>query len=233
MKHVLRLFIVPFFLLYHSLNSEPLIMIFMRPYPGSKEQAQRWVDKLRRPSFLAKRTIEGILARDLTTGIFSTYAGYLQVSNHNGQIIFPRKHSKPSLPVIVTNKITPIIMFDNTISHWELEPSAQAALYTVEIKQNETTQALFWTITQKERPKNNRIPLESLIIIAKPQNIYIPTGITLTNESPHLLLPDMYVKKGINIIRNALYILNLSHFFRPPQMLYKKEANRYATLLQE
>ncbi len=208
-------------------------MIFLRPYPGSVQQAQRWANKLKKPSSLAKRTIESIMGRNITTGIFSTYAGYLQVSNHNGQIIFPRKHSKPSLPIIVTNKITPIVMFGNTISHWELAPSAQAAMFTATIKQDEATQASLWHVQQTDLPENNQIPLESLIIIAKPQNIFIPTGITLASESPHLLLPDMYIKKGINIVRNALYILNLNHFFRPPQTLYKKEANRYASLLQE
>ena len=125
-------------------------------------------------------------------------------------------------------------MFQSTISHWELEPGTPAAVYNLELQEDENTKLSFWNMQEAAPPENNRLkPDSAIIIIAKPHNIYVPTGITLTHPSANLLLPDIYVKKGILSARNALYVLNLSFFFQPIDLLYKKEKTRYEELIKE
>lgn len=212
----------------------PIITYFFHEYPMTKERAQQMAHKLRKPHGIAKRTLEGLTRHYSIAGIFSTYFGFLQVSNANGQTTFPRKQSKPSLQVVITNKITPVMMFANTISHWELETGTPAAMYTYELKTDEQTKLLYWDVKKAALPENNQIDsIDSIVIIAKPKNVYIPEGITLTTEDANLILPDMYIKKGIKLTRNALYMLNLASFFRPVDMLYKIRPKSYGVMVEE
>lgn len=210
-----------------SLSADPVITLFLREYPNDVNHAQAVVNKLNKPGKIAQYKTKQISNQPTVAGIFSTYAGYLTASSYNGQITFPRKHDKPLLYLVITPIITPIIMFANTIHHWQLEPTIPAALFTCERKNDETTGLAFWEVKQLAQPENNIIPLQALVLIAKPQNFYVPEGVTVTHETENLLLPDVYVKKGINKLKNALYILDLSHFFSPEQFLYKKELLNY------
>jgi hypothetical protein len=189
---------------------------------------------LKKSHGIAKQTINGIIHHHVTSGIFSSYFGFLNVSDQNGQTVFPRKQSKPVLEIIITNKITPIMMYQSTVSHWELVPGAPAEMYHAEQQEDPDTKLTFWNIEKVPLPADNHIPLQdALIIIAKPQNIMVPTGITLSEPSANLILPDMYIKKSIETARNAIYVLNLSFLFRPIDLLYKKEKIKYETLINE
>lgn len=81
-------------------------------------------------------------------------------------------------------------------------------------KVDDESKLLYWDVKKVPLPKNNIIPsTNSIVILAKPQDIYIPEGILPTKSSTHLLLPDIYVKKTISKRSTAMYLLNLSHFF--------------------
>ena len=216
------------------LNAGPVITFFFKDYPATKERAEQISTKFKKPHSIAKRTLEGLMSHNPINGIFSTYFGFLQVSGPNGQVVFPRKQSIPALNIIITNRVTPIMMFANTISHWEIEPGTPAGVYHAELTQDSQTKLWYWNVKPSELKDNNFIPtMDSVIIIAKPKNIYVPIGITLTKEDPNLLLPTMYVKKSIKTSRNALYMLNLAPFFRPVELLYKKHPKSYDTLVEE
>lgn len=225
--------IIPFLFMYPNVLADNVITFFLRPYPAeeSTEQAQDTANKLEYPKKLARHHIEGIVERNPIAGIFSTYAGFIEASNVNGQILFPRKHTQPKVNLIITNKLTPIMMFSQTVHHWELEEIAPAAMYTIERKQDEETNQFYWDVQEAKVPKDYIIPLESIVIIAKPHYIYVPTGITLTDDSPNLVLPNIYVKRGINIIANSLYMLNLMHLFGHPVTQYKIGKDRYEELV--
>jgi len=227
------LVIIPCLFLYPNVLADNVITFFLRPYPieMATDFAQETAKKLAYPKKLARRHIEGIIGRNIIAGIFSTYAGFIESSDVNGQILFPRKHAPPKIKLIVATKITPVMLFSQTVHHWELEEIVPTAMYTMEQEQDKDTNQFYWKVQKTETPKDYLIPLESIIIIAKPHYIYIPTGITLTDDSPNLTLPNIYVKKGINIIANSLYMLNLMHLFRPPTMLYKKGTKNYEELV--
>lgn len=225
---------ITLFLYLPSARAESILSFFFVPYPTAfpLEHAQEISSKLAKPGFIAKHTVYNQHNPTPVAGIFSTYAGYINVSDTNGQTEFPLMHFKfPGVTLIITTKLTPIIMGGNTISHWELEEGTPATLFTVEKKQDDKTKLFYWNTIEKIYPENRRIPLDSLIIIARPPDIYVPIGATLARRSPHLLLPDLYVKKGIKLVGNTLYMLNLNHFFGPIHYYYQKHPKRYSQLL--
>lgn len=234
MKQIHTIFFVSIWLLItHSILADPILTFFFRNYP-EVGLAQRTLEKLHRPHGIAKQHLQALMNPNPIGGIFTTYFGFLDASSKNGQIRFPRKKSNASFQLVITNKITPISMFKTTISHWELEPGTPAAVYNLELKEDENTKLSFWQMEAAPTPENNRLDAtRSIVIIAKPHNIFVPTGVTLTKPSANLLLPDIYVKKGINSIRNSLYMLNLGLFFRPIDLLYKKEKTKYEVLIKE
>lgn len=228
-----KLLIILGLAMHHVITADPVLTFFFRNYPeiGSIEQT---LNKLHRPHGIAKQHLHALMNPNPIGGIFVTYFGFLNASDSTGQVEFPRKQSKASFQLAISNKITPIMMFQNSISHWELNPGNPASLYSIELKEDEATKLSFWHVEKIPLPEDNKLDAtQSIIIIAKPHNIYIPTGITITQPTANLVLPDIYVKKGIMSTRNALYVLNLSLFFRPIDLLYKKEKTKYETLIKE
>ncbi len=233
MKQIYPFLCMVWLLCFSPLSADPIISFFFREYPV-EQRASSLLTQLKKSHGIAKQTLQGIMNPHPVAGIFSSYFGFLNVSDYNGQTTFPRKQSRPVLDIIITSKITPIIMFQHTVSHWELVPGTPATMYHAELKEDPDTQLSFWDIEKSALPADNHIPVQdALIIIAKPENIIVPTGITPLHPSANLTLPDMYVKPGIQTARNALYVLNISFLFRPIDLLYKKEKTKYETLINE
>lgn len=114
-------------------------------------------------------------------------------------------------------------MTGNTIHHWEIENGAPAHLYKMEQKFDQESQVHYWEVEREPVPDNKHIPLESITLLASPKYVYIPLGISTYQESPHLMLPDIYIKKGINLTENYLYFINLLQYFGAIRPLYKKD----------
>lgn len=212
----------------HSLKAEQLITLFLKPYPEISEKpgSQKLAPKLNRPGKISSNRSKHILPASVS-GIFATYGGFLTVSDLNGALSFPRKTIKPLMYLLITEQLTPIVRSANTISHWELQEGVPAALYLMEQKYDEEIKISYWDVSQVPLPENNRVPLESIALFADPKYVYVPLGVSLLKESPHLILPDIYIKKGINLTAMALYILNLTHYFGSILPLYKKQPDRY------
>ncbi|TET07064.1 hypothetical protein E3J79_00020 [Candidatus Dependentiae bacterium] len=212
-----------------SCTADHIINFFLQSYPQllEKGNAHKYEQKIKNPGQIAKYSIKRLMKDSLISGIFATYGGYLTFSTADGQITFPNKQTKPSLHLAITNRITPIIMIGSTIHHWELEENTPVALYKIERKQNEEIGQYYWDTQPEALPNNKVLPVDTICIIAKPQKIYVPIGITLTKKSQNFLLPNIYVKKGIMKLANSLYILNLKHFFAPIKKAYKRKKTHY------
>lgn len=226
-------FSIPYFLCSSIPILGNTIALYLRPYPYPKEETQKVTTKLRKAGKIAKHTINGLSGHPIVAGIIATYGGFLDISDQNGLIAFPRKHTAQKLYILITPQMTPITMFAQTIHHWELNPGIPAQMFLIEKKIDEQTQKPFFDVQEVPLPENNIIPLEALVLVAKPTNMYIPTGITITHKSENWMLPDIYTKKGINVVDNTLYLLNLSHLFKPVSLEYKKEALRYRAQFKE
>jgi len=228
MKKRYLLFILPLFLIFLKLKSSPTIVLSFDLLPD-KEAGE----KIKKPGKIAKHTIKGMTHHTPMAGILATYGGYLNASDYDGYIRFPRKHEKPSLELIVTTKIIPITMFENTIHHWQLEPGNPAAVYAIEQKYDEGKKYHYWQTTKVAQPENDQIPMTAIVIIANPDKIIIDNEATPTHEGPNLILPPIYAKKGSNMVNNSLYMLNLRHLFKFASPKYNAEPLRLTTHINE
>lgn len=206
-----------------------VVSLAFRPYPVIAQNAQQHLDH----SLNVGNHLQAFQKESkFVSGIFTTYAGYISVSDYNGRIIFPRLQQSSRLYLIVTPEITPIMMIGNTIHHWELNKGEPVKIILAEQKEDHETGLLYWDLQEAPIPVDNVIPLASITILARPENIYIPLGATVTNPSPHLLLPDIYVKPGINKIAEALYMLNLNLFFGTLSIQYKLDKKDMRSLMK-
>ncbi len=221
---LITLLIVTCFIQNKNIHADQVITFFLKPYSAA---SNAFAKKLQKPGAIARSTLRNFIKTNIAAGIFASYGGFLTLSAGTGQVTFPRKHTPPFVYLVITSRMTPIMMAGNTVHHWELEEGTPAQMYRVERKDEETTKRYYWDIQKVDLPKDNRIPLESILIVAKPKHIYVPTGTTPSNDNPQLVLPDIFVKKGINHVARALYMLNLRHFFGSISSEYKKEATRY------
>ncbi len=225
--------ILAVFCLFGNLQAGPVITMFMEPYPllPHSKEAEKLVKGLKKPGKIAKMKLKALNQSPLIKGIFSTYGGYLGMSDNDGQTSFPKKHVLPIIYLLITNRMTPVMMAGNTIHHWEIEPDTQAKMYKLERMQDEMEEFYYWEVQKVPLPADNRIPLESITILAKPDTIYVPEGTSITQEVPNLILPTIFVKKGIKINSNALYMLNIRQFFGQIRPIHEKGTIRYLSTL--
>ncbi len=219
-----------------TLYSDEVVTFFMKPYPiiASQDYSDAVAKTLENPAFIESNRIHGILQHNLGAGIFSTYHGYLGISDYNGQTTYPRKQVNPLIYLVITTRITPNIITGNTIHHWELETDTPVKIYSIERKNDIYSSLSFWDTQQVENlPTDNRIPLDSIVIFADPTYIYLPTGVTVVqdHDRPNIILPDVYVKHGIELYSNTLYVLNIRQFFGPVKFMQKKREKDYSTLV--
>ena len=226
------LFILALFLHNPSIRAEQLIVEFLKPYPAIviPGNTQQVVDKLHKPgktnNYHAKRLFAPSMA-----GIFATYAGFLDISDSLGEIAFPRKHTKPFIYLVITPHMVPIVQSGNTINHWELDEDDPVEIYKFEQLYDEEFHTHYWLATQEPIPANNIIPLESIAIFTDPKYVYVPLGITPFRESPHLILPQIYIKPGFDLTAEALYVLNITQYFGSVISEYKKDKDRFSRQL--
>lgn len=216
------------------LRANPIITLFLKPYTtiANTENSQKIADKLKKPGKIAKMHLKSVNRTPWIKGILATYAGYVAISNNDGQISFPKKHILPIVYLVITNNIAPILITGNTIHHWEIINQKMAKMYKIERLHNNSEELFYWQVTEVPLPENNRIPLESITILAKPDRIYVPEGTSLTDDNTNLVLPSIFIKKGINSNSHALYMLNVRQFFDHSSPMLKKGTHRYLTLTQ-
>lgn len=205
--------------------ADPTITFFFKPIPDIKQVTQ----KIKKPGKLAKHTVHGIVQHAPIAGILVTYAGFVTASNYNGEVVLPRKHQKTAITILVTPEMTPIALFENTILHWQLIPGEPAQMYSCELKQNGKTGGYYWDTQEVALPEDNIIPLSALVITADPKNVVVNMGETVTNETANLVLPDILVRKGINIVKNSSHMLTVRHLFKPVETEEKREPLKMLT----
>ncbi|MBT3456353.1 hypothetical protein HN446_04785 [bacterium] len=196
----------------HCSPSPHTVSLIIKQYPDidTEYEIKKAQQNLKNPYKIPRKVIKNTTRWE--NGVFSIYAGQIEVSN-NSQIIFNRMHLKPEFYILVTDAIDPVFMFPNTIHHIEVLPNRPAALFSVKKVLDKKTQLHFWNAQEEPLPENHRIHKNSIVVLAKPKNVYVPTGITISNDDPQLILPTIYLKKQVNKLANALYILNIKQFF--------------------
>jgi len=204
-------------------SSNEIITLFIKPYPLTIGDSHT-TDVLNHISQggIAHYTAHGIIQKNIVAGMFATYAGYLAISDNSGQIAFPRQHIEPLIYLIITPTIVPVFMLGATIHHWEFVKNKPTEMYKIERIEDTQTGLYYWDTQRVTLPANNRVPLESLVIFANPQSVYVPTGITLTDKRANLVLPNIYLKDEHRIdLQIDAAVLAVRQFFGPIQHMYK------------
>ena len=195
-----------------------------------------------------KKIIKENTRTKIPKSIFALYHGYIALSDDLGQITFPRQTHKTNFKVLITDKIEPVFMFPNTISHWEIPHDTPAKIFNIERKEDPTfslrqgfdrqvaesavypeqgrrgghgKKLSYWRVESGQAPKDKRIPLETMIIIAKPKNVIYPTGDFITTNLPQLVLPEIYIKKGFDSVSHALFVLQIKKLFGAVNFVYE------------
>lgn len=204
------------------------INMFIREYPDEKQQKN--LSQIT-PQFLPKQLMRSTFYQPVNCGIYGLYNGYLSRSNELGLLSFPRKVQREQFILVVTNQLKPTFLLDNTINQWQIVDPTQTAMFQVKKHKDPETKVRYWKVLKVNLPKNNYVPIHSIVIIAKPKNIYVPLGVTPTTKFPNLVLPSIYAKRGLDRINNALFILNIKQFFAPVQILNKTDKLAHAQIL--
>lgn len=215
----------------YQIGATPVITMFLVPYPHDCSSIPFDVNRLSHPGKLVRHMLQNTCNAQTPVGILATYYGFISLSDADGEISFPLKHASPALTLVVTTAISPSIMHGNTISHWELDPTKPCEIYSFERIHDVEKNIMFWHVKPAEPLPDCKIPLDALIIIAEPEYVYIPTGISLAQQGTNIVLPDIYIKYGINKIKSDLYWLNIIHFFGPLKKIIKNGELEYQEIV--
>lgn len=164
-------------------------------------------------------------------GIFCTYYGYKTISDANGQVTFPLKHNEKKVHILVMNDPKPQFMLFNTIDHFIVPENIPYSYYSIEQKEDKRLKLFFWSTQEVPLEDDRHIPLDTIVIYAHPSEIYIPTGVSMTQEGGQLVLPTLYAKEHIKLSKNVIQFLDNSEFFAPIQHRLKvEESNELSTI---
>ncbi|OGB97514.1 hypothetical protein A3F06_03190 [candidate division TM6 bacterium RIFCSPHIGHO2_12_FULL_36_22] len=213
-------------------KSDHVITFFVRPYPEVHPNKPIGPSMFH-PGQIYKNLANQAMNSVGSTGVFAAYGGYLAHTNENGQIIFPRKTQTPIFDLFVTNNIHPYLMAGTTnVRYWTVDQDTAMAQYKIQRQQDPQTKLYYWEVSKVPVSPKRIIPLHSIILFAKPKNVYVPLGITLTNKNPQLILPTIYTKPQLDDVKNALLVMNMKIFFQPLHPEFKQDKLSIAELIK-
>ena len=178
-----------------------ILTFFIDEYPDINNQ----VNKGKSPHTIQKHASNH--------GIYATYYGYKTISDTNGQFTFPVKQNELEFHILVVNNPLPQFMLFNTIHHFMVPEKTDFLYYSVAQKEDEKLKLTYWDTQEASLQKDRHIPLDTIIIYAHPNEIYVPTGVSVTQKSAQLVLPTIYAKSTIKLSQNVIAFLDNSEFF--------------------
>lgn len=222
-------------LLDASFASPNIITFFIRPITKKKSDTEKVKENNEK---IPTKGLKKILIKEphslAQAGIYSTYEGSSTFSDINGQITFERKTPVPNVYLLITENVKPILLnpFNRiTISGFIVNPKAESQFYFLERKKNPETQQTSWYIKQEPLTKDQKIPPNTIILFADPQNIIVPTGIVSTPMSENLILPDLFITKNPYSALYALQFFKIREYFKPLKYKYNFAENEYQQMI--
>lgn len=210
-------------------KTDHVITFFIEKYP--EVQPAPASPSMFSPERVFKSMAHHIVQNLGAQGIYALYGGYLAMSNQSGQITFPRKTQLPEFDLFVTNNLEPLLMAGTyNVRAWQLKKNHPAARYKVQ--RVEDGKVYYWQVSKAPLPKERNLPLHSIVVFAKPENIFVPLGITLTNDNPQFVLPTIYAKPQLNEVANAALLVNIKAFFSPVTFMEKRSEKSISQLIK-
>ena len=211
--------------------ADPRIVLFFQA--EHMTDAEKISAQLKKPGKLAKYTARGMVTSPIVEGIIATYGGYVAASDYNGELSFIRRHQKNNVVVVITPEIVPVVLFESTITTWKRLPGVPAAMYRCEQIYDAQKGGYFVKTEEIPLSEDMSIPLAAVIIIAQPKNIRMEVGNSSAVETGNFIVPTLYVKKGIDTLKNSSYILTIRHLFKPTQTEENREPLKILTQISD
>jgi len=205
------------------------IICFCKPAVHLQADAPRSVEVTFEPGGMSKQILDTQIQKYSTHGVIGAYHGYVALSDHNGQLLFPRKHTSDEIYYVITRSIAPKMGKNDTVQKFYVTKPEQARMYYLKRMRDNEDEKPYWKVTELEVDDKQPIPAASIMIFSNPDHIIVPTGKFTTIDGGTLLMPDLYVKKSIPIGPNALAFLRVNRYFAPVTHVYAYTADRYAT----
>lgn len=214
-------------------NADNRIILYLKPAPTNiinqalaeaKKDVSSPKNTQKLPSKTVKKQINGSRAwlTPKLSGFVAIYSGFMDISDRDGLISFPLRHVTPKLNIAITEQINLVKVKENTIAHREFLPpdKVQTKLYNLEQKEDvdpedPTKKTQYWSVKEIPLPTDHKINPLTLVIFAKPSNIYVPVGDFMSVESSHLVLPEIYVIGNKNQSNILFQTLDITRYFEP------------------
>jgi hypothetical protein len=208
------------------------ITLFIEPYKEIKTVVEDATKKFfNKPgSKFPKRQLKRMVPILKHTSFFASYAGYCTYSNEMGEITFPRKHPQDSVTLIITPKITPVILIGKTVNRFIIPESAPTALFEFTRKKDGDT--AYWEIAQKALPSSRIISPFALTLFGTPDQFEVSLESTVTLPGPDLVLPSIKATKHATDTP-ALLFLKVSKYCAPVResLHLRRTDTRYGVLI--
>lgn len=243
-KKNLYLFALVSNLTLYSIDSIVTIFVQKYPYLSKSEISEieqkphrfdpvKYSKALRQPDFLYKDVMKSYKKKNQLPAIMCMYAGNIALSTPDGQISFPRLQQIPDMHILVTDKIIPAYMIaPATVHNWMIDQKSPTEMYLMKLETDKKTNLSYWQTSKMDLPKDNNIPLNTLIFIADPSTMYIPLGATIYDRSPNIVLPTIYIKRDFCFIKNTLFTLATNQYFRDTHPSIKQDDQTVALIQQ-
>lgn len=207
--------------------------------------------KLMQPRYLfGTSNKESLIEPRGFNGINAMYIGYVTTSNKNGQLSFPRKQQTDEIHLLITPKILPLFMIAPSLIYgWNIDTSQPMAMYQINRKKHTKLDTYYFDIknindiindsatddeTKMKYKKildgTNAIPFNTVTLIADPENIQVPQGISLNHYSPNFILPTL-TAKDVKTTEHSLYTLTIKQYFEQINIESKSESSKIATII--
>jgi len=180
---------------------------------------------------VSKQVMKSYFYQPMSLNIYGLYNGELASVNNLGFLSFSRTTQYPDFTLIITQEIQPVLLHTNTINHWLLSKPAETALYVIKQHKDPETKLVYWKTQSVNIPLDRQVPIHAITILAKPDDVYVPLGITPTTKLPNIVLPALYVRRSLDPLKQALFVLNIKQFFAPAHTISKFDKLTYATLI--
>lgn len=213
--------------------------------------------KLKQPGYVSGQIIKKHRWNSRVPGVMLLYAGNLAMSDKNGQVQFPKLQQtfadqETKVYLLITKGVgynPDYIIAPSTIHNWglkklSLNPDESYEIYLISLKKDEKLKLSYFDVQKSKFPdiedKNKPawrdgryiIPLNTIIIIADPQDIFVPIGATVTEPSANLILPPIYIKKSFCFVYNSLSTLAIKQYFSQEEPEYQLEKQTISQIQQ-
>jgi hypothetical protein len=215
------------------LPSSHLITFYIeqRAEPETKPVLPDTIKKVIKPENGTQSLIENVLIKHPVPGIYAAYLGWSTISDRNGQVILPRKHSEDRIQLVVTRSLQPVMSEELLIHHFVAGFDEPVAFYDFQFKEDPAHKKAEWTVKKIPTPPSRIIPIHAVVLIAVPDQIYVPEGTFPALKGGNLILPKIYARPNLTTDINALYFLRVNRYFAPVEYAMRYASTQYAKMV--